>query len=474
MAEERVQIPAARPHQKPVLDDPSRFKILRWGRRAGKTSIDLIAATLGHGAQPNGRGMADGGDILWVYRDFTNAQVAWKQLKQIFAGKKGFDKSEQWHTITFHKGGSVRIVSADNIDSVRGDKWDGAIIDEAAHMKLNDVFWNVVRPGLADRHGWAIFTSTTWPGSYFNDLCKAVMAGERRNWKHFYATGWDNDMMDPVELQEMADDYDDEMKRDCEVFAKLVVPGGLAFPQWEESVHVYDFNPPMDWPWVGCIDYGWHQGWFGLGACGPEGNIHFRIELAFSETAPYDLGAEIAHLIHGKHPLPMFIVHDSAMGALMDGTLTVAQKFQAGLLSVLRDEAPPVVPGPKGPGSRSIGTTLFREALGWKKPGDWPLTPLKPWMRPKLTFHPQCPYAIRTIPSLPRSPTDIDDVDTNAEDHAFDAIKYLLMYRTPRAERREPPQSERMKKWMEPEPQEDGYQYGEGLWDPLGSAPWNY
>ena len=472
MADVRIQIPAARPHQVPVLADPARFKVLRWGRRAGKTELDEIAATVGHGSKPFGKGLFDGGEILWVYRDFTNAEAAWKNLKNVFDGKPGFTPSEKWHRIELDTGGYIRIISADNIASVRGGKWDGVVIDEAAHMKLFDVFYDVIRPGLADRHGWALFTSTTWPGSDFNELCKQVMKGEKGPaWKHFYATGWDNDIMDPAELQAMANDYSDEMKRDCEVYARLVVAGGLAFPQWDEKVHEYRFNPPVDWPWVGTIDYGWNKGWFGLGACGSEGNVHFRLELEFSETPPYELGQQVAHLIHGKHPIPMFIVYDSAMGAQMEGTLTVAQKFQAGLNSVLGEEAPPCVPGPKGPGSRKIGTTLFREMIGWKKPDDWPETPLKPWMRPRLTFHPDCKYAIRTIPNLPRSPLDIDDVDTKGEDHAFDAIKYLLMYRTPRAEKPERPETERLKKWQRPE-EESVYPYGQGSWDPFGEEEW--
>lgn len=466
MADVRIQIPAARPHQVPVLNDPARFKVLRWGRRTGKTVLDMIAATIGQGSEPNNKGMFDGGEILWVYRDFTNAEAAWVELKNTFKGKAGFTPSEKWHRIELQTGGYIRIVSADNIDSVRGGKWDGVIIDEAAHMKLSHVFYSVIRPGLVDRYGWAIFSSTTWPGSDFNELCEQIQRGEKsKNWKHFYATGWDNDMIDPNELDDMADDYSDELKKDCEVYAKLVVPGGLAFPQWHEKVHIYKFLPPPDWPWVGTIDYGWTKGWFGLGACNSEGGVHFRLELEFSETPPFDLGVEIAHLIHGKHPIPLFIVHDSAMGAMMDDHLTVAQKFQQGLNHVLRDEAPAVVPGPKGPGSRKVGTTLFREALAWKKPEGFPETPLKSWMRPKLTFHPDCTYAIRTIPSLPRSPTDPDDVDTKKEDHAFDGIKYLLMYRTPKAERTEKPEDRRLKKWQTEEEEGEGYQYGHDGWE---------
>ncbi|MGH7194653.1 MAG: hypothetical protein ACREJM_14135 [Candidatus Saccharimonadales bacterium] len=37
-----------------------------------------------------------------------------------------------------------------------------------------------------------------------------------------------------------------------------------------------------------------------------------------------------------------------------------------------------------------------------------------------------CPNFVRTIPVLPRSPKNPDDVDSESEDHIFDAVKYML------------------------------------------------
>lgn len=53
----------------------------------------------------------------------------------------------------------------------------------------------------------------------------------------------------------------------------------------------------------------------------------------------------------------------------------------------------------------------------------------------RLQIHPDCKYLIRTLPALPLSPTNSEDVDTNADDHAYDAVAGWLMARTPHVER---------------------------------------
>ncbi len=45
---------------------------------------------------------------------------------------------------------------------------------------------------------------------------------------------------------------------------------------------------------------------------------------------------------------------------------------------------------------------------------------------PRLLIYSTCRNLIRTLPALPRDPRRVEDVDTRAEDHAFDALKYLL------------------------------------------------
>ena len=58
--------------------------------------------------------------------------------------------------------------------------------------------------------------------------------------------------------------------------------------------------------------------------------------------------------------------------------------------------------------------------------------------RPRLLVVDTCRNLIRTLPALPRDPRSPEDVDTKAEDHAFDALRYGLMHMLLRRQRTEP------------------------------------
>ena len=51
--------------------------------------------------------------------------------------------------------------------------------------------------------------------------------------------------------------------------------------------------------------------------------------------------------------------------------------------------------------------------------------------RPRLYIQENCTNLIRTLPALPVSQSDPEDVDTGAEDHAYDALRYLLQVLVP-------------------------------------------
>ena len=48
---------------------------------------------------------------------------------------------------------------------------------------------------------------------------------------------------------------------------------------------------------------------------------------------------------------------------------------------------------------------------------------------PKLVFFNTCRHLISQLPSLPLSKNNAEDVDTNAEDHLYDALRYGIMTR---------------------------------------------
>lgn len=78
-------------------------------------------------------------------------------------------------------------------------------------------------------------------------------------------------------------------------------------------------------------------------------------------------------------------------------------------------------PCEKWPGSRVSGVQHFHTMLAPNK--------LDPRGRPKLIFFRTCHNAIETIPTLPRDKDNIEDVDTDGDDHAFDGVRYGLMWK---------------------------------------------
>lgn len=72
----------------------------------------------------------------------------------------------------------------------------------------------------------------------------------------------------------------------------------------------------------------------------------------------------------------------------------------------------------KGPGSRAAGLERVRQRLKASKQ--------RPREEPGLLIFDTCRHALRTLPTLPRDPLKPDDVDSDAEDHVYDALRYAL------------------------------------------------
>ena len=49
--------------------------------------------------------------------------------------------------------------------------------------------------------------------------------------------------------------------------------------------------------------------------------------------------------------------------------------------------------------------------------------------RPRLQIFNTCPNLIRELQSIPLDKNNPEDVDTHAPDHAYDALRYLIMSR---------------------------------------------
>ena len=85
-------------------------------------------------------------------------------------------------------------------------------------------------------------------------------------------------------------------------------------------------------------------------------------------------------------------------------------------------------PAKKGAGSRTKGLEILRERLG----GSFKTKGKNYSFREEagLFFFNGCHHTIRTLPTLPRDEKNVEDVDTDSEDHIYDAIRYFLSIKT--------------------------------------------
>jgi hypothetical protein len=79
-------------------------------------------------------------------------------------------------------------------------------------------------------------------------------------------------------------------------------------------------------------------------------------------------------------------------------------------------------PSAKGPGSRVQGLNEFVDRLN----------------AGSFKVFADCKHWLRTVPSLPADPKKIEDIDTKAEDHLFDATRYGLMHKRAKSKKPTP------------------------------------
>jgi hypothetical protein len=117
------------------------------------------------------------------------------------------------------------------------------------------------------------------------------------------------------------------------------------------------------------------------------------------------------------------------------GAAVIAEGIQKGIADCYQtlEQTPKLMEATHGRGSRITRCQWVHRYLSWQTLPDRKTIP--PWGRPKLRFMARCKAAIRTIPALPADPHHPEDVDTNAEDHAYDGLGAFLMSRPPLPER---------------------------------------
>lgn len=143
--------------------DNHRFTVVVAHRRMGKTvsAINHLIKAAIQCDKPNPR---------FAYIAPTYAQskrVAWDYLLE-FTRPLGATANISELRVDFW-GRRISLYGSDNSDSLRGQYFDGVVLDEIGDQ--NPKIWNeVIRPALADRLGWCLFIGTPKGRNHFADF----------------------------------------------------------------------------------------------------------------------------------------------------------------------------------------------------------------------------------------------------------------------------------------------------------------
>ena len=162
----------------------------------------------------------------------------------------------------------------------------------------------------------------------------------------------------------------------------------------------------MDWGYNAPGDVLW---WLPL----LDGHYHIWREFKFSQTPVWEVGQEIKKRTKELDLKLDYIAADPAMW----------QKTGAGRGESIAETLERCgLPMRKGDNDRKNGWQRVHELLRIAPDG-------KPWLT--VESDPHCKYLRRTIAAAMSDKNDPDDVDTNGDDHALDALRYGAMSRPP-------------------------------------------
>ena len=178
-----------------VFTDPSRFRVLVAGRRFGKSYLSCVELLRGAINKP-------GETYFYCAPTYRMAKdISWKLLKQLVPKAWVKSKNESDLKIELVNGSMIELKGTENAMALRGRSLSGVVLDEAAFMD-SGVWFEVLRPALADKQGWALFISTPeGTASWFYDLWCYVDEDTTGDWKRWCFTTIQGGNVPPEEVE---------------------------------------------------------------------------------------------------------------------------------------------------------------------------------------------------------------------------------------------------------------------------------
>lgn len=188
---------------------------------------------------------------------------------------------------------------------------------------------------------------------------------------------------------------------------------GAAFPEFNRRTHVVDsYDIPSGWTKFRACDYGYgsYTGVLWLAVTPAEQLVVYR-ELYVSKVTATDLADMILELESGDGTIRYGVLDSSLWHKRGDTGPSLAEQMN---MKGCRWR-----PSDRSRGSRIAGKNEIHRRLQLDEFSQ----------EPQLVIMDNCTNLIAQLPAIPLDKKNPEDVDTNAEDHLYDALRYGIMTR---------------------------------------------
>lgn len=233
----KITIPySPMPHQAEMHKDPTRFRFITGGRRAGK-SVSCFQDMLIHCLN------TPGAMAWWVAPTYAEArEIGYEEFKKYFEVLSPAVAAVHHSAmrVEFKNGSKMYFKGADRKDSLRGRGLTFLVIDEAAFVP-EEVWRKILRPALSDKHGRAILISTPNGKNWFFDQYQQANPPSRKSWKTYFWPSSINPLMTPEEIEAVREELSDSDFRQ-EFMAEYLTKAGQVYDDFSDLNVIDEFT----------------------------------------------------------------------------------------------------------------------------------------------------------------------------------------------------------------------------------------
>jgi hypothetical protein len=256
--------------QRKIAESRARFKVLRCGRRFGKTTYAV--------EEMKGACLFEPGPVAYFATTRDQARdIVWTELLENVIGTSNYvSHNEQRLEVTLRRPDGtlnrIRLFGWENIETARGKKYSLVVLDELDSMRAFEKQWReIIRATLADYRGRALFMGT--PKGYKSLYRLEKLSKSNSNYEVFHFTSFDNPFLSADELEEMRGEMS-ETQFAQEMLAEYHKMEGLIYEEFSRDRHMKPcpFTPVR---WALSIDFGYnHPFAAGIFAIGADDSMH--------------------------------------------------------------------------------------------------------------------------------------------------------------------------------------------------------